>query len=552
MKQTFSFALITISLFALLPLSAYAALQRDGIFGCNQTGAYAMSVGSLNAIGGSSVPVADSAVTLNTGYLVYKECVLKPLINKEAQAADSFYNEEELRAFTKGNGGNPQFVTDFNQELYLAGNDAFNRSFNTVTGTLNTAYQSQVQGALARNYAMSTRAPQNSLACPYQGDLRALYSNQTFSWSGLYALANPSCDPVYSYIAAQNQLNANIAAAQNAWLTQANWGRGVLPIRDQNTGLVVTPGFLVGDIASLAATAGQRRLENANDIGQLVGPFMSGMANRILSAGCGGVAAVGDSACGQPPYLSQIRQEVGKDLQATLTNVARVPLDSALSSQQAYKQALGAITDMYIQAIAQLREEEKTCWSKIAATTCTASSTPSTIASGTTCTSASGTTLHITTSTDFSQAIIDSNITSYAQAVIANMKNSDAAIAKIQQLIVDVQNTTSRDVQANALSELDTLVANASSGGILGSPDDLKGVQDAVVQERARLSDSTTGLLPQTFKVWRGDGTDQYGSAVSGAVPWDGSSQNGWCNASNDPKYGGPATIKKWITKWSS
>ena len=49
------------------------SFTRNGVFGCSMNGSYAMSVGALSAVGGVFVPVNDAAVTLKTGYLVYKE-----------------------------------------------------------------------------------------------------------------------------------------------------------------------------------------------------------------------------------------------------------------------------------------------------------------------------------------------------------------------------------------------------------------------------------------------------------------------------------------------
>ncbi|MEK7155884.1 MAG: hypothetical protein AAB734_03320, partial [Patescibacteria group bacterium] len=60
------------------PSPAPGSLSRDGIFGC-RAAQYA-NIGTLTAIGGVYVPVTDAAVTLNTGYLVYKECVLDGVV----------------------------------------------------------------------------------------------------------------------------------------------------------------------------------------------------------------------------------------------------------------------------------------------------------------------------------------------------------------------------------------------------------------------------------------------------------------------------------------
>src|SRR3989344_6167720 len=68
------------------PTTAYN-FMRQGIFDCNLNGAYAMSVGAMAATSGVYVPVADATVQLNTGIIVYKECVLREVINREKEAA---------------------------------------------------------------------------------------------------------------------------------------------------------------------------------------------------------------------------------------------------------------------------------------------------------------------------------------------------------------------------------------------------------------------------------------------------------------------------------
>ena len=60
--------------------------QSNGIYGCNKTGAAASSVAAF-AASGAYVPVSDAAVELNTGYLVYLECSLRPLVDALSQSA---------------------------------------------------------------------------------------------------------------------------------------------------------------------------------------------------------------------------------------------------------------------------------------------------------------------------------------------------------------------------------------------------------------------------------------------------------------------------------
>src|SRR3989344_5866575 len=53
----------------------------------NVNGALSSSVGVTAVTGGAFVPVNDAAVTLNTGILVYKECVLRNLVNEQRKSA---------------------------------------------------------------------------------------------------------------------------------------------------------------------------------------------------------------------------------------------------------------------------------------------------------------------------------------------------------------------------------------------------------------------------------------------------------------------------------
>ena len=61
------------------------SLKRQGIFGCNQSGSYSMSVGTIAAKGGVYVPVNDASVTLNSGTIVYKECILRDVVNRQRE-----------------------------------------------------------------------------------------------------------------------------------------------------------------------------------------------------------------------------------------------------------------------------------------------------------------------------------------------------------------------------------------------------------------------------------------------------------------------------------
>ncbi len=521
-----------------LPLVSQAAM--GDLTDCNQTGAYAMSVGSLNAVGGTFVPVSDKAVTLNTGYIVYKECVLRRLINDMRKQITFAYVNAEMKQFTEGNNGNPYFPQYFGQEQFQAGDKARKAALSTITGALNPAFQNQVATALERSYAQTTQAPQMSLSCPPTVGF----------WDGVFALGNPTCDPVFAYGLAQNQLDANFAAGQDAWRTQLNWGRGIYSITD-STGKVLTPGILVGTIAAQALTSGFRQQENANDIGQIIGQVFSGVGNRILNAGLGGLASIGTSVAGQPSYLAQGIKETSTGLASTITSFLLSTLVPALTVENSYNLVQKAMAADLTKAYSQLQDAENTCWGLIISKVCDASSATSTIAGGT-CTASDGSgTLNIATSMQFSDPIATAQIKPIALIVQQNASTSDQALKIIGDVILNAQNPSNPTAQKDAFSKWDALTS--ANPPVLHNQTDLDRVQGQATDLNTALfgQSSPLGLLPNTFKIWTGDGTDTYGSPVSGAVAWDGTSSTGWCNASTQ-SLGGPATIAKWIQKWGT
>src|SRR5258708_29502499 len=69
---------------------ANGGFSQQGIFGCNRNAAaLSGSVGAFSATGGTYVPVADYTVELNTGTLVYQQCVLRGIVDRESEAANA-------------------------------------------------------------------------------------------------------------------------------------------------------------------------------------------------------------------------------------------------------------------------------------------------------------------------------------------------------------------------------------------------------------------------------------------------------------------------------
>jgi hypothetical protein len=533
--------LLGIMVFAFIPLSAAAdtaapayQYQQQGIFGCNQSGSYAMSVGALSAIGGTYVPVADAAVELNTGTLVYLECVLRVVTDREREAATASLLKQSTLAIQTGRGGNAQFVVSQGQELGDVGNKVFLNTViqGTTLNTLNSALQDPVKRALATDYSTQTQAPQNILTCPYQGDLTAaMNGNYSGSlWDTIGDFENPACTYLGSYFLAQNLVYNQIAQAIQFQQNQWNWGQGYYPLVDAN-GNVVTPATNVNQSYQQQLNSPLFQLQSANDIGQMIGALYAGVSTQIVSDSQG-LAGLTQSSGGQPSYLDQVTSQSGQGLQAAASGAGLQILTAAQQTENSYYQTVNSMGTALAQAIQQLRGAETQCWTSIAAKVCTGAAS-----SNGTCTDASGNTLNTlkVASTTFSQPIIDSQISPFASATAADIAASQQSLALINQLIQGVSNTSSASAQSAALQQLDQLVANHS----LHTPQD---VQTVTLQSQTVQSTLTT-LLQTTANNWGGVGSD---STNPEDLPWDGTTNPGigWCNTNN------PTTVSEWDTAW--
>ncbi len=525
------------------------AWAKDGVFGCAQTGAYSMSVGALGATGGAYVPVNDASVTLNTGYLVYKECVLRGIVDRQREGVTSGFTKKIVGVYTTGRNGQAQFVQNIPRESQAFWTQSVVTSLqNGTLSAVNPAFKSSIQRAIAQGYSASINARAQSLACPYSGDLKALETNptQSFSWAGLAALTNSNCLP---YFAARNSYDTVMGDAASGWndqMTQVAWGRGTYPQQtvDADGNLItVTPGALIESNLTQAVQTGFTQLQNANDIDQMVGALFAGITSQVVgdSRGLTGLVQTTGST---PSYLDQVASESAAGIRSSALNAAITILSSNRQNEQAYLAAMQAIATVLTNTINSLHDKENTCWNAIIQNVCVAGS----VKSDNTCTAvpqgcttaADGTqscptaiTLKIATSTAFSQGIITGQITPLASSTLTNIDASNAALTVINQLLAGVTNATSLDLQRLSLQQLDTLVTQHK----------LHTQYDAqnALQSKAEITGSMTTLLSNTVANWTGGGSDGTANAS-----WDGTTYPavGWCNISN------PTTIQAWITQW--
>ncbi len=485
-------------------------LSNDGIYGCRGLGAQVANVGTLSAIGGIYVPVNDAAVTLNTGFLVYKECILDGVTRKIAENISAEYTATQLRAFNAGRGGNPQYLVNFDLDLtppmigvVVADIQRMNQS------AMCQAFKGTVQNALARNYARTFNNPTSIYSCPFPA--ASSQQNQGFTYGNWFNTIRPSGNVFGATAVTQAQINADLAKYDRNIRQMLDWGNGVFPLTDNTEDplaeRVLTPGYIIAQSVGQVIGSGFRQLETANEIDQVVGNLFGGLTTQLV-ADTRGLIGLTQSLNGQPSYLDRMTSQTGANVRQQATNAALAVISAARQIELTYRQAKEGIATALTNAIQQLRSAENQCWGLI-------------IPAVQTYAQANGNpTLNIATSTQFSQQIIDSQIAPLATTTINDIRASDATIAILNQLIASVTNSASQANQQQALLRLDTMVANRQ----------LHTAADATnaATQRDNVVSAVGTLVTDTIKSW-GDSTD---------------SNIGWCNINNT------AVVERWFNAW--
>lgn len=489
-------------------------LTTQGIFGCLGRGAQVSNVGTTRAIGGVYVPVNDAAVTLNTGYLVYKECVLDSMSRKVAENALAEFTRQGTQSFERGRNGAQQYLVNFGQEDRQRGSAIAYAQLQNGVSPICEAYRRPVQVALAHSYAQQFNSPNQMIACPMPGSAanqQAFYENREFLFDALFGSIEPCGNAFNCYITEQANIDSMIAYDQDNYRRMLDWGNGVFPVydnaQDPLAQRVLTPGYLIANSMGQMFGSGFRQLENANEIDQIVSNLFGGLTTRLLSSATG-IPGLFVSTGNQPAYINRMVADTRAAVRSGAVNAAVVAMSGIRQSESAYLEAKQGIANALISAITQLRSIENQCWDLIipaVQTHAQANGNP---------------TLVIATSTQFSQPIIDSQIRSLASTTAADINVSQQALTRINDLIAQVTNSSSSGAQQQALLQIDQMIAN----GQIHSQQD---AQNAASQ-RDSVTSALTTLVNDTKTAW-GDSTDP---------------NVGWCNVNNT------AVVERWFNAW--
>lgn len=514
---------------------------REGIFGCN-AGEYAMGVGTLSAIGGVYVPVNDAAVTMNSGYLIYKECTLDGITTAMREAASTALVRSLLNWFNTGDNGNPMYITNLpNHLLEITDQGTLEFLKDYRLNAICAPFKTEVKRALAQDYLRQTRQTNSSFSCTTEGipDPEGCRSGVLGACGGLNGFfqmfSNPANTPLGAYNRARLRLaHENAVRAQRA-LIEAQWSNGILGVtetirtptatgEDRVTTNIVTPGFVASRILEQTTGSGFRQLESADEVDQIVGALFSGITNQIVTS-IGGLDGLSRATNGRPPYLNQLSSESSSRVRQSATNAALQVLNSTVATENEFAGHKQAVKDALEEAKEQFEEVEAQCWPLIiaaveeAAFECRQTTTtvdPETGEETETCALRQAIPITIATSTQFSAEVIEESIEPLETVIDADLASARNGLSLLQNIVADITNTASLTVQRIALERLDTLIANRAVHNVY----DVKTAQ----QQRESAEATINTLVEDTVEEW-GSGT-------------------GWCNVENE------AVVRTWIEAW--
>lgn len=353
---------------------------RDGIYGC---GGIKSPVGLQHAQG-TFVPVSEEAVALNTYILVNKFCVLDALNNRQREAVVSELLRAATTGINMGPDGRPQYSQNVPAEqLEIADQVAQKFIDDSSLNNICAPYRDSVKQAVLKNYQGKTRKQAETYACKFPGSAdqmqKLLQGNldEGGGFQALLSLIQSGNDPLSAYTYANETLYRNIQSSQEDELRQLEWGNGFrsqkecsqIPIGNgkfEEQCNIVTPGKIVGDMASYISQTGFRQTENADSIDELLGGFITNFQNQVLSSFTG-FKGTTESRNGQPSYLDRTAQDSTWNARIETTNVGINALNVALAAERQYLSVRTATKTILEGFMTRLRQLEDNCYNAMIA-----------------------------------------------------------------------------------------------------------------------------------------------------------------------------------------
>ncbi len=368
-------------------------------------------VGSL-AGGGSSATAATVSVPVNSivGNVInggteattisgcINDFVIMPLIHAAIRAILQKMTASVVNWINGGNGTNqPSYVQDLQGHLQLVGDISANNFLTQFGVNSNSPFVAAITSSLRTNYLQNTSsagffaANQDTLtqASPNVGAFLAGDWSQGGVGAWLALTTQSQNNPYMLYQAAQSQLGALVATAQDARLNELNWGQGFLSWcgpagqstgtnpadscknADGSPGQTETPGSIIHDYTQQAVVnSGFQQLISANDLDSALSAIITALLNQVLG-GAGGLLGASQTTNNTPSLTTQLQNYSLPNSTTANTTAATASvtatLQAALSQVAIYQSAWQSISTAANAASTAVTTLKNSCTSYAAA-----------------------------------------------------------------------------------------------------------------------------------------------------------------------------------------
>lgn len=273
----------------------------------------------------AGIQALDAQTADHTGSLLYKDCVLDPLVWAFKDVILQQITASIVDWINSGFEGAPTFIQD-PSDFFLSIGDQIAGEFITAGGLefLCSPFKIDIQIQLLIEY-FSVGAARNAndrLACSLSGVISNVdqFLAGDFSqggWPGWFALTlNPSNNPYGAFLQAEAQLGLRIRSETGEERLLLEFGDGFLSIRDED-GNVITPGQYISRELEDWTGAPLAELEVADEVDEIISALMQFLVREILT-GAGGLLGVSQSsynydAYDRASYTNQIRSTLSTE-----------------------------------------------------------------------------------------------------------------------------------------------------------------------------------------------------------------------------------------------
>jgi hypothetical protein len=509
------------------------------INGCNANQTKIPNIGTFVATAPTYVPVYDDAVTINTGYLVFKSCVLDAIAAQDKIASTAKIAADTIKYIAQGDNGNPLFV----RNIRLDSNMVTGRNTTEFykSAQVNSDGSPVTQQAITASYQqyLSQTNGHSTLSSDTFGDAAEqqafLQGNLSGGGGGeaMWKMAlNPANSPGFKTMYLNMERDASNAQVAADRVQQLAWGNGYVapetveqvptsdPNNPANIYMISTPGYVIAGVLGQAIGSGFDLQKNAQTIDQLVTGTYSGLQERVISDPNGviGVSQPGSGGSGSSSsqsFLDQMFQSIlsliqnntsgsggsGGTTSTTASTSGLTKLIAALAIEQQYLTYDQQIETYLDTQTAKLGASQDACWVSLAGAVATiAGNTPYTVATSTTNAVAANTNLIIP-------------VKAYVQQ---DIDHSTSTIAVLQGMIVGTASSTSPTTNQFILDQLAVLAANNTLH---------TAAQVAIAKQNVTDIQTNIGAkVDATIAIWK-QGT-------------------GWCNVNST------TVVQSWLNAW--